>query len=66
MSSRTSRRRRDHALLASDRVILSPHLAGLSREANARMAVRAAENVLAGLDGRLDPALVVNKSVLAR
>jgi D-3-phosphoglycerate dehydrogenase len=58
--------RRDHALLGSDRVILSPHLAGLSREANARLAVRAAENVLAGLDGRLDPALVVNKSVLAQ
>ena len=55
-----------HPLLASGRVILSPHIAGLTREANARLAVRAAENILAGLDGRLDPALVVNKSVLAQ
>ena len=56
----------DHPLFASERVILSPHVAGLSREANARIAVTAAENILAGLDGRLDPALVVNKSVLAQ
>jgi len=57
---------RDHRLFASDRVILSPHVAGLTREANVRIAVTAAENILAGLDGRLDPELVVNKSVLAR
>jgi D-3-phosphoglycerate dehydrogenase len=56
----------DHPLFASERVIVSPHVAGLSREANARIAVTAAENILAGLDGRLDPALVVNKSVLAQ
>ncbi len=30
----------------------------------ARLSVAAAENVLAGLDGRLDPALVVNAEVL--
>ena len=30
----------------------------------ARLSVAAAENVLAGLDGRLDPALVVNAAVL--
>lgn len=58
--------RRDHPLFASDRVILSPHVAGLTREANVRIAVTAAKNILAGLDGRLDPELVVNKSVLAR
>jgi D-3-phosphoglycerate dehydrogenase len=57
---------RDHPLLASGRVIVSPHIAGLTREANARLAVRAAENILAGIDGRLDPALVVNKSVLTQ
>jgi D-3-phosphoglycerate dehydrogenase / 2-oxoglutarate reductase len=57
---------RDHRLFASDRVILSPHVAGLTREANVRIAVTAAKNILAGLDGRLDPELVVNKSVLAR
>jgi D-3-phosphoglycerate dehydrogenase len=57
---------RDHRLFASDRVILSPHVAGLTREANVRIAVTAAKNILAGLDGRLDPELVVNKSVLGR
>jgi D-3-phosphoglycerate dehydrogenase len=57
--------RPDNPLFASDRVILSPHIAGLSREATARLSVAAAENVLAGLDGRLDPNLVVNRSVLA-
>ena len=53
-------------LFASDRVILSPHVAGLTREANARIAITAAENILAALDGRLNPDLVVNKSVLTK
>jgi D-3-phosphoglycerate dehydrogenase len=56
--------RRDNPLLISDRVILSPHIAGLSREAMMRLSIAAAENVLAGLDGRLDSALVVNPEVL--
>jgi D-3-phosphoglycerate dehydrogenase len=54
----------DHPLLATDRVVLSPHCASMTRECAARMAVRAAENVLAGLDGRLDRNLVVNPTVL--
>jgi D-3-phosphoglycerate dehydrogenase len=54
----------DHPLFASDRVILSPHIAGVTQESVARLSVASAENVLAGLDGRLDPALVVNPSVL--
>jgi D-3-phosphoglycerate dehydrogenase len=56
----------DNPLFASDRVILSPHVAGLTREANARIAITAAENILAALDGRLNPDLVVNKSVLTK
>ena len=56
--------RAGNPLFASDRAILSPHMAGVSREAMARLSVAAAENVLAGLDGRLDPALVVNRAVL--
>jgi D-3-phosphoglycerate dehydrogenase / 2-oxoglutarate reductase len=56
----------DHPLLASEKVILSPHIAGLTRESSARLSFAAAENVLAGLDGRLDPALVVNPEVLKR
>lgn len=58
--------RADNPLLQSDRAILSPHIAGLTQEAMARLSVAAAENVLAGLDRRLDPALVVNAEVLGR
>jgi D-3-phosphoglycerate dehydrogenase len=58
--------RPDNPLFASDRTILSPHIAGLTKEAMARLSIAAAENILAGLDGRLDPALVVNAAVLGR
>ena len=37
---------------------------GVSREAAVRMAVESADNVLAALAGRLDPAVVVNPEVL--
>lgn len=57
--------RLDHPFFALDRVILSPHLAGLTQEAATKLSIAAAENVLAALDGRLDPALVVNREVLA-
>ena len=56
----------DSPLFSSDRVILSPHVAGITKESAVRIAVAAAENVLAALDGRLDPLLVVNPTVLAR
>ncbi len=56
--------RAGHPLFAADRVLLSPHVAGLSREAMMRLSIAAAENILAGLDGSLDPALVVNREVL--
>ncbi|MEZ5934356.1 MAG: hydroxyacid dehydrogenase [Alphaproteobacteria bacterium] len=54
----------DHPLFALDNVILSPHNAGVSLDAARRMAVSTARNVLAGIDGTLDPAMVVNKAVL--
>jgi len=54
----------DHPLFALDSVILSPHSAGLSKEAAIRMAVSTARNVLAGIDGKLDPSMVVNREVL--
>jgi len=50
----------DHPLLASDRVILTPHTAGLTRECAARMSISAARNILDFFAGKLDPALVVN------
>lgn len=54
----------DHPLLGLENVVLSPHIAGITAEAMVRMAEIAADHVLAGLDGRLDPAVVVNPEVL--
>lgn len=54
----------NHPLFALDNVILSPHSAGLSKEAAIRMAISTAKNVLAGIDGTLDPSMVVNREVL--
>ncbi len=54
----------DHPLFSLDNVLLSPHTAGMSREAALRMAVSTARNVLAALDGKLDPSMVVNREVL--
>ena len=51
-------------LLGCERAILSPHNAGLTGEAAAGLGIIAARNALAGIDGRLDPALLVNPSVL--
>lgn len=56
----------DNLLLKLDNVVLSPHSAALSAEAAERMGVVAAQNVIAGLRGRLDPALVFNRDALAR
>jgi D-3-phosphoglycerate dehydrogenase / 2-oxoglutarate reductase len=50
----------DNPLFAMDRVILSPHVAGLTAECAERMAVASVQNVLDFFAGRLDPALVVN------
>jgi D-3-phosphoglycerate dehydrogenase / 2-oxoglutarate reductase len=52
-------------LYAFDQVILSPHIAGLTAEAGERMAVSSVQNVLDFFDGRLNPALVVNRDALA-
>jgi D-3-phosphoglycerate dehydrogenase len=54
----------DHPLFGLDNVILTPHSAGLSKEAAVRMAISTARNVLAGIDGKLDPSMVVNREVL--
>ncbi len=54
----------DHPLFGLDNVILSPHTAGMSKEAALRMAISTARNALAGIDGKLDPSMVVNKEVL--
>jgi D-3-phosphoglycerate dehydrogenase len=54
----------DHPLFGLPNVILSPHNAGVTHESALRMAQEAAANILAALDGRLDPAVVVNPEVL--
>lgn len=55
---------RDNPLLTMPNVILSPHSAGSTDECMDRMAVQAARNILDALDGRPDPAMVVNAEVL--
>jgi phosphoglycerate dehydrogenase-like enzyme len=54
----------DHPLLTLPNLLLSPHVAGATAEASVRMAVESVGNALAALDGRLDPAVVVNPQVL--
>ena len=54
----------DNPLLAMDQVILSPHIAGLTTECAERMAISAVRNVLDFFDGKIDPALVVNRDLL--
>ena len=63
-SSTRSRRLRTTRLFTLDNVVLSPHNAGLSKEAAIRMAISTARNALAGLDGKLDALMVVNREVL--
>jgi len=54
-----------HALLSRDDVVLTPHTAAYVETAFERMALACATHALAGLDGTLDPAVVVNPEVLA-
>ncbi|MGH6917329.1 MAG: hydroxyacid dehydrogenase [Geminicoccaceae bacterium] len=54
----------NHPLFGQGNVIFSPHTAGMSQEAAIRMAVSTARNALAGLDGKLDRSMVVNREVL--
>lgn len=50
---------RDHPLLLSERVVLTPHSAALTAECAMRMGVRSAQNILDFFDQRLDRAYVV-------
>lgn len=54
----------DDPLLDVENLITSPHVAGVTLEAEIRMSTQAARNVLAAFDGTLEPAVVVNKEVL--
>jgi D-3-phosphoglycerate dehydrogenase / 2-oxoglutarate reductase len=54
----------DNPLLKLDNVIASPHMAGVTTEAVAGMAVVTAQNILSVLDGRPNRDNVINKEVL--
>ena len=54
----------DNPLLSRDDVVLSPHNAALSGDTLVAMGRQTVGNVLASLDGTLDPALVVNRETL--
>jgi D-3-phosphoglycerate dehydrogenase len=54
----------DSLLFAEPRIVLSPHAAAMTETSLSAMAVMTAKNALAGLDGNLDPELVVNRSVV--
>lgn len=54
----------DHPLFSLPNVVFSPHSAALSAESTRAMGVVAAQNILAGLNGTLDPALIFNAASL--
>jgi len=54
----------DNDLLSFDQVVLSPHIAGLTRECGERMAVASVQNVLDYFSGQIDRKLVVNAVAL--
>lgn len=56
----------DNPLLGLDTVVLTPHAAASAEETLAKMAVRAARNILEALEGRIDPGFLVNPEVLRR
>jgi D-3-phosphoglycerate dehydrogenase len=48
----------DHPLLQLDNVLVSPHIAGVTKEARANMGRIAAEQLLGALDGKRPPRIV--------
>lgn len=53
-----------HPLLQRDDVYLTPHTASLTTESAIRMAVKSIQNAIDCFNGRLDPALVVNREAI--
>lgn len=54
----------DNPLLKLDNVVASPHMAGVTTEAVANMAIATAQNILSVLDGHPNRDNVINKEVL--
>ena len=55
----------DHPFLKCKRLVLSPHSAGLTAEAGARMSYSGVRNIVDFFTGRLDRSLVVNADKIA-
>jgi glyoxylate reductase len=55
----------DHPLLTLDNVIVTPHIASASVATRTKMALMAADNLIAGLKGEMPPT-PVNPEVLKR
>jgi D-3-phosphoglycerate dehydrogenase len=53
----------DNKLFALENVILSPHMAGVTKESNDRMAIAVMENILSVFDGKPNVANCVNKEI---
>ncbi len=56
---------RSHPLANFDNVVLTPHSAATTREGARAMAVAMAQNILDGIDGRLDPSCIVDPATAA-
>ena len=54
-----------HPLTQFDNLILSPHIAGVTDGAAERMAVGSAQNIIDFFAGRIDPNLIVNKTLVS-
>jgi D-3-phosphoglycerate dehydrogenase / 2-oxoglutarate reductase len=54
----------DSPFCSEPRIVLSPHTAAMTETSLAAMSMMTAKNALAGVDGTLDPELVVNRAVL--
>ena len=54
-----------HKLFGLENVIFSPHMAGVTKEANDRMAIAVMENILSVFDGKPTVAHCVNKEIYA-
>jgi len=54
----------DSPFCSEPRIVLSPHTAAMTETSLAAMSMMTAKNAVAGVDGTLDPELVVNRAVL--
>jgi D-3-phosphoglycerate dehydrogenase len=55
----------DNPLLKAPRIMLAPHMAGVSKESLERMSIAVARNILSVLDGKPDLDNVINKDIFA-